>query len=214
MTTTYEPARTRGRGRWAAVAVAVVVVGGLLALLWAAMTAHDIASRTGTWIVEVPVQVTPLLPQDAWDWGTTGSGVPLWSTDHGIVALVEQADRATAAFAGAAPWVARIVLGLAALLLVPVVRALVSGARLTVGHAWRVVGVGVVVAIGWVAAAGLPALAAARMIADPVHGLRSEWFEPRWSLPWWPLLIAVLLVVLGLSVRRGASLGAEAEGLV
>ena len=110
------------------------------------------------------------------------------------------------------PVLAGLLVGVVLLLLIGVVRGLARGRVLDAGTAWRLHATAAVLAGGSLLQAGLAYLGARRLLTmpyvDPTH------WDAAFRPAIWPFGLAALLVLLGLSIRAGARLREETEGLV
>lgn len=214
-TTDEQDAASGRRSSWAVAAVAVATVAALLALMRGVVLALAVAGQTSTWVVDVPVWPTSAMPPQAWDTPTaSGFPSPVEGTADGVRLWLESTDALTAALAGAELWVGWLLLGVAVLVLLPLVRVAVEGRGLQSGHPGRVLVVAALAVAGWGAAYGFPVLAASRAVAAQDSGLPSAWFGPYFVAPWWPLAGAALLVLVALSMRQAARVAADSAGLV
>lgn len=204
---------SRARTGWATVAVVGVTVGALLALLTAAVLALSLNIVSSTWSVVVPVTIVRDAPVRVWDQTVDGRLNPVQPLVDGPVLWVDSTDRWTAAMSEPGRALTLAVVGAAALVLIPVLRALVAGRGLVAGAGGRVLIVAGMVAIAWAAAAVLPYVAAARGIAV-IGAPVAEWVVPALRYEWWPLVVVVLLVLLGVALWRGARAARDVEGLV
>ncbi len=195
---------------WSTALVAITTVGSLVAILTGAVVALSLNTFTAVWDAQVPVRETEaFMSADYTGWQ------PLAIDVFGHEWLMLQGlDRWTTAMATAPHWVALPVAGLIGLVLVPVLRSVSAGRRLTGGHAARLMVVAGLVAVGWAATVALPFVAASRAIAAEVSGLPAAYLVPvvRWT--WWPLLVVALVVLLASAVWQGARAARDTEGLV
>lgn len=218
------------------------VVGILVVAAWLAVVVGVVAGVRG--VVDgtagVPVTMGPAAPAwsevvvpcvegDGCEPSTTAdvwpAGEPLPAQPTGPLMLwVYGVDPLTAALAGVPGWVGLVAGGAVTLLLLPVLRGIAAGDPFARSGARRLAAAAAVVAGAWALAVAGPTAAAPRLIAlreqspltDGVHQwhLPSGWLVPDVHLPWWPLLVALLLAALAAAAARGARLAADTEGLV
>lgn len=233
-----------------AVAVGLLTVAAWLAIA-AGLTAAAFAA-TDQLVAEVPVRLTaeapasapmivpcvegwpadgsaacePAATADEWRGGEPlplryGGGLITWGghvSDAGAVATLP---------ATVALWGGLIAGGVAALVLVPTVRALATGRLFERGHARRFATAAVVVLVAWLLATAGPFLAAPDVIAlieaTPLStstgaleqfAMPAGWLAPDLRIAWWPSLPVALLAVLAWATRAGTRIAADTEGLV
>ena len=163
-----------------------------------------------------------------WWFGLADQGSPLMDTapigfgdpadhrvmiDHsgGIQALVFSPDPTTAVLSRGAALVGGLAVGAVIFVLIPLLRSTARGILFTPGSAARL-------AVSAAIITGATALACLLPYLGSVRFLRSPYGSERWmadlQIVWWPLPIAVLLLVLAVAVRAGTVLSRDTEGLV
>ncbi|MFS0699045.1 hypothetical protein AB6N24_03625 [Cellulomonas sp. 179-A 4D5 NHS] len=215
-TSSESPAREQG-SMTSAIVVGAVTVLALLGIAQGVSIAAR-AATDATWVVSVPVRVTPSLPDDMPQTGlivdetATMERMPT-APGGGLMMWLEHADPLTARLAAAPGWIAWLTAGVVVLLLLPVVRSTSSGRPFAAGNAGRVTATALTVAAGWALATALPVLAARRAVERELGNVPAAWFEPRLELQWWPVAFAGALVVLALAVRHGTKVVADTDAL-
>jgi hypothetical protein len=235
--------QSRAAGWRLAVVVGVAIVGAWLAI--AAGLAVAGSAAAGNYSAQVPVRLSAVAPAymdvvlpcvQGWSLDGAGCGpaapAAQWhggsalpvAHSGGLVGVSYGARPLVSVLALAPTWVGLVGVGIAVLLLVPVVRSTASGRRFEQANARRLaIAAGTVLAV-WILATAGPALAATSIIgfleqaqvqAEPdsfpmPHGWLT--YDPR--ITWWPLLIAALLGILSTATRSGARLVRDTEGLV
>lgn len=195
--------------------VAATTVGGVVMLGSGVIAAARHFVPLGTWLVRVPVWPTFTMPDSAWwDPLAPGGGGPVVGDPSGTWLWVEQATARMTLFASVDDWLLLPLLGVALLLLVPVVRNLADGRLLTAANARQLVALSGLAVLGWALTTWLPYLAAREAIATGASGMSPEWLRPVLAYVWWPLAVAGLLAALAAAVWRGARATRDVEGLV
>lgn len=205
----------RDRSALTTALVAATAVAGVAMLGGGVIAAARYFVPLGTWLVRVPVWPTFAMPDSAWwDPLAPGRGGPVVGDSSGTWLWVEQATARMTLFASVDDWLLLPLLGVAVLLLVPVVRNLAGGRLLTAANARQLVALSGLAVLGWALATWLPYLAAREAIAAGASGVSPEWLRPVLVYVWWPLAVAGLLAALAAAVWRGARAAHDAEGLV
>lgn len=209
--------RGRRRERAVAVLVAIVTVAGLLGV--GAGVAIIGTSAFGTQGIGVPVVAAgpQSLPEaaSAVVHGAALPGVaPVALHRDGALTLGVYEGVSTPArmLATADAWAGAIAAGVAALLLVPVLRSTASRDPFAPRNPRRLALAAGVAGLGWLAASALPVVAAVLVVTD----LRPEvgaW-EPVFRPEYWPLGFVALLAALAYATWQGSRLVADTEGLV
>lgn len=204
---------------WSAILVGVVTVAALLGIANSISIAVNAARTTNTWVVTVPVRATSALPADMPQTGLIIDQTPemSWmptSNDGELVMWLEHADPLTSLLANPSRSVAWLTIAVVSLILLPVLRTITAGRPFAPGNARHLGAAGITTAIAWAVVSILPVVAAERAITAELGHVPAAWFEPRFDPQLWPLAFAGFIVVLAVSVRAGARVAAETEGLV
>lgn len=160
---------------------------------------------------------------DASSW-PPGTPLPVTMTGASQWQLLGDGDLTERLLGTAPQWAALAAVGLAVLLLLPVVRTWSQARPFAPGNAARLAAAAGVLGLGWLLATALPPVAAAHRLghvrswstgpSDPGLPLPAGWLVPALHPSWWPLAFVALVLVLALATRRGARLAADTEGLV
>lgn len=242
MSATTEQKVTR-RDVGSAVAVGVMTVVGWLTLGAGlvfgsfAVTGQIDAKVPVTLSPEAPARMDVVLPCVE-GWSLDGSGCEPAATPEqwpggeplpvrhagGWVAGINDVGPLPTLAATAPHWGGLVTAGVVVLVLLPVLRSMAAGQLFRRGNGRRFAVAAGVIVLGWVIATVGPALAAPTIIdlieAAPRHtGFESYEMPVGWlvfdlRITWWPLLPALLLVVLAGATRKGTRITADVEGLV
>lgn len=152
-----------------------------------------------------------------------GEALPVRHTG-GLVAGINDVGPLPALLATVPLWGGLITTGAVVLVLIPALRNMAAGQLFRRGNARRLGTAAGVIVLGWVVAIVGPVLAAPTIIglieaAPRFTGFESFDMPAGWlvsdpRITWWPLLPALLLLVLAGATREGTRIKAEIEGLV
>lgn len=212
-----ESAVRGGRERAVAALVAIVTVAGLLGV------GAGVAA-IGTAVVSTQGAGVPVVSAGPQDLPEAASAVVHGVGLPGVAPVTLQRDGALTLgvyegvstpariLATADVWAGAIAAGLAALVLVPVLRSTASRDPFAARNPRRLALAAGVAGLGWLAASTLPVVAASLVVASlrPEAGAWVPVFRPEY----WPLGFVALLAALAYATWQGSRLVADTEGLV
>lgn len=209
--------RGRRRERAVAVLVAIVTVAGLLGVGAGATVIGAAATSTqgaGVPVVAAGIQSMPEAASAVVHGTGLPGAAPVYLQRDGALTLSVYEGVSTPAriLARADVWAGAIAAGLAALLLVPVLRSTASRDPFAPRNARRLALAAGVAGMGWLASSTLP-VAAASLVVTSLPPEAGAW-EPVFRPEYWPLGFVALLAALAYATWQGSRLVADTEGLV
>ena len=152
-----------------------------------------------------------------------GEALPVRHTG-GLVAGINDVGPLPALLSTVPLWGGLVTTGAVVLVLIPVLRNMAAGQLFRRGNASRLGTAAGVIVLGWIIATVGPVLAAPTIIglieaAPRYTGSESfdmpvGWLVSDPRITWWPLVPALLLLVLAGATRKGTRIAADTEGLV